>query len=485
MDFDVVIIGFGTSGFFLAWELVRNNLKVAVIEKEDNIGGALTNSLIFPTAGFHTLSGKLVIVDSVREFLDFCIKNGFSKGHIRDPLNFSYSITPINPIAYKAFFTDCFFSNLNNNFVLFNGSVIENVYEKNGVIKYVVIKNKSNKRYKIGGKFFVDASGILELSKYIDIGYRLELENLQAATLIFRLSNIDFTKIIKYIKENEKDFYSKTDIDLMLNNDFLSVSGYFELASKYLFNKELLLTRDRFLFFGDILKNFVYVNTSRIFLKDIINFIVNDVNNLGIKKEDFIKKCSSVILHSNRNSDKSKDILDYDVLERVGYYLGLRQVFYIHKIMKRYIKGFENSYIDLIAYKLGIRQYKILRGVYQLNIEDIINYNDFDDKILIGTWPIDIHIKDKIVEKKVNEEGYYIPFRSLIANGYKNLVFVGKHISSDDYAFSSLRIQATCMNMGGVVGKILANLIKLRTYILDIDFSLIKKIFNQTFLTFY
>jgi hypothetical protein len=483
MDFDVVIIGFGTSGFFLAFELIKNNLKVAVIEKEDNIGGALINSLIFPTAGFHTLSGKLIIVDSVKEFLDFCIKNGFSKGHIRDPLNFSYSITPINPIAYKAFFVDYFLPN--NNFVLFSSSVIENVYEKDGIIRYVVIRNKDNKKYKIRGKFFVDASGVLELSNYIDIKYRLELENLQAATLIFRLSNIDFTKIIKYIKENKNDFYSKTDVDLMLSNDFISVSGYFELASKYLFNRDLLLSRDRFLFFGDILKNFVYVNTSRIFLKDVINFILNDVNNLGVKKEDFFKKCSSVILPSNKNFYKNKNILHYDILERMGYYLGLKQMFYIHKIMKKYIKGFENSYIDLIAYKLGIRQYKVLKGEYELNIEDVINCNNFDDKILIGTWPIDIHIKDKIVEKKVNEDGYYIPFRSLITKQYKNLIFVGKHISSDDYAFSSLRIQATCMNMGSLVGKILSNLLKKRSYVLDIDFSLIKKIFNQTFLTFY
>jgi hypothetical protein len=233
------------------------------------------------------------------------------------------------------------------------------------------------------------------------------------------------------------------------------------------------------------LKNFVYVNTSRIFLKDIINFILNDVNNLGVKKEDFFKKCSSVILPSNKNFYKNKNILHYDILERVGYYLGLKQVFYIHKIMKKYIKGFENSYIDLIAYKLGIRQYKVLKGEYELNIEDVIDCNNFEDKILIGTWPIDIHIKDKIVEKKVNEDGYYIPFRSLITKQYKNLIFVGKHISSDDYAFSSLRIQATCMNMGSVVGKILSNLLKRRTYVLDIDFSLIKKIFNQTFLTFY
>jgi len=313
----------------------------------------------------------------------------------------------------------------------------------------------------------------------------LELENLQAATLIFRLSNIDFTKIIKYIKENRDDFYSKTDVDLMLSNDFISVSGYFELASKYLFNRDLLLSRDRFLFFGETLKNFVYVNTSRIFLKDVINFILNDVNNLGVKKEDFFKKCSSVILPSNKNLYKNKNILHYDILERMGYYLGLKQMFYIHKIMKKYIKGFENSYIDLIAYRLGIRQYKVLKGEYELNIEDVINCNNFDDKILIGNWPIDIHIKDKIVEKKVNEDGYYIPFRSLITNGYKNLVFIGKHISSDDYAFSSLRIQATCMNMGSVVGKILSNLLKKRTYVLDIDFSLIKKIFNQTFLTFY
>lgn len=481
-DFDVVIIGFGTSGFFLAWELIKNNFKVAVIEKENDFGGALVNSLVFPTAGFHTLNGKLIITDSVKEFLDFCIKNGFSKGHIRDPLNFAYSITPIDILSYKSFFISYFFPNLNKNFVLFSRCILEGVYEKNGIIKYVLV-NYDNKRIKIKGKFFVDASGILETSSYIDIKYRLDIDNLQASTLIFRLSNIDFYKIIDYIKFNKQDFYHKTDINLMLNNNFLSISGYFELASKYLFNKELFLSRDRFLFFGDIFKNQVYINTSRIFIKDIVNYIFD---NLDSKKKDFIKENSILILPFKDNGNLIDSLLkNYSFLERVGYYLSIRQVFYIYRIMKKFIKGFENSYIDLIAHKLGIRQYKVLQGEYQLSMEDVINSNDFDDKILIGTWPIDIHIKDKILEKKVNENGYFIPYRSLIVRNYKNLIFVGKHISSDDYAFSSLRIQATCMNLGSIVGKILSKLIKNKTYILDVDFSLINKVFKENFLTIY
>ncbi|MCX7870307.1 MAG: FAD-dependent oxidoreductase [bacterium] len=483
MEFDVVILGFGTSGFFLAFELIKAGFKVAVIEKEDTIGGALVNSLIFPTAGFHTLNGKLVITDSVKEFLDFCIKNGLSKGHIKDPLNFSYSITPINPIAYNVFFIHYFFDNFKNNFVLFSNSRIENIYEKNGIIRYIVI-NYNNERIKIKGKFFVDASGILELSNYIDIKYRIDIDNLQAATLIFKISNVNFSKIIDYIKQNKQDFYDKTDINLIVNNNFLSVSGYFELAAKYLFNKELFLSRDRFLFFGDISKNYVYVNTSRIFIKDIINFILN--NNDDLKKKGFFKKCSTFILPSNEKNITLNDILrNYDLIERIGYYLAFKQVNYIYSVMKKFIDGFENSYINMVAVKLGIRQYKILKGLYQLTMEDVISGKDFDDKIAVGTWPIDIHIKDKIVEKKVNENGYFIPFRTLITNNYRNLIFIGKHISSDDYAFSSLRIQATCMNLGSVVGKILVNLLKNKTFILDIDFSLIKKIFKNTFLTIY
>ncbi len=480
MEFDVVIVGFGTSGFFLAFELIKEGFKVAVIEKENTIGGALVNSLIFPTAGFHTLNGKLVITDAVKEFLDFCIKNGFSKGHLRDPLNFSYSITPINPIAYNVFFIHYFFGN--PNFVLFSNSKIENVYEKNGIIQYVVI-NYNNEKIRIKGKLFVDASGVLEFSNYIDIKYRLDIENLQAATLIFKVSNIDFSKIIDYIKQNKHDFYDKTDINLIISNNFLSVSGYFELASKYLFNKELFLSRDRFLFFGDISKNFVYINTSRIFIKDIVNFILN---NNDLKKKGFFKKCSTFILPSKEKNISINNILKkYDLIEKIGYYLAIKQINYIYNIMKKFIKGFENSYIDVIGNKLGIRQYKVLVGLYQLNIEDVINPKDFDDKVAIGTWPVDIHIKDKIVEKKVNENGYFIPFRSLITNNYKNLIFIGKHISSDDYAFSSLRIQATCMNLGSIVGKILTNLLKNKTFILDIDFSLIKKIFENNFFTIY
>jgi hypothetical protein len=364
---------------------------------------------------------------------------------------------------------------------------LERVYEKNGIVRYVIV-NCNNRKLKVKGKFFVDASGILEISNYIDIKHRLDINNLQAATLIFRLSNIDFSKIIDYIKFNKQDFYHKTDLDLMLANNFLSVSGYFELASKYLFNKDLFLSRDRFLFFGDILKNHIYVNTSRVFIKDIIDYFTDnfDLKKFDLKKKDFLKKASIFILSSKDDKDLLNNLLkNYNLLERIGYYLSIKQVFYIYEIMKKFIKGFENSYIDLIAYKLGVRQYRILVGEYQLNIEDVINSNDFDDKILIGTWPIDIHIKDKIIEKKVNEEGYFIPYRSLITKDYKNLIFIGKHMSADDYAFSSLRIQATCMNLGSIVGKILSKLIKNKTYILDIDFSLINKIFKENFLTIY
>ena len=492
MRFDVVIIGFGTSGFFVAFELIKAGLRVAVIESENFIGASLVSSLVFPTAGFHTLNGKLIITDGVREFLDFCVENGFSKGHIRDPLNFSYSITPIDPLAYNVFFVKYFLGSLGKNFMLFSKSQIEDIQEKSGIIKSIVIKY-NGKRLRISANFFVDASGILKLSDLLDIDYRFDFNNLQACTLIFRISGVNFKKIIEYMKNNKDDFYYKTDLSLVLKEKFLSVSGYFNLASKTLFNSDLFLSRDRFLFFGDIDKNTIYVNTSRIFFKDIVDFILKLER---LKKEDFLKECGNYTLpilkpvsgENDKGSIEQFDIkkygidsISYDFIERVGYYLSIKQVIYIYNVMRSYIEGFENSYIDLVANKLGVRQYKILNGDYVLSLDDVIKLKDFDDKICIGTWPIDIHIKDKVIENKVDENGYFIPFRSLITKKYKNLIFVGKHISSDDYAFSSLRIQATCMNMGSIVGKLLVNLINKKTYILDVDFSLLKEIFKKSF----
>lgn len=437
IEADVAVIGGGTAGIFTALYLALKGFKIVLIERSAKIGGALVNSLVYPTAGFHTPNGKLTITPLVNEFLKEAVENKLSLGHIKDPLNFAFSVTPIHPTAYKLLSNKLL--NLKN-FIFLPLSKIENISYKNQKVNHLEIKSILEK-YKIKAKLFVDSSGTLITSYFLPMEYHFDPKNLQALSLIFKVSNIDFQSILNDIKKNPQEFYSKTDPELMESQKFLSISGYYQLAKQHLNNKDLLLTRDRFLFFSDLDRNSVVVNTTRLFLNDL---------------------------------DKESNINDIESIEKHSYKTLLKQVFYIHKVMKDNIEGFRNSYISEVADFVGIRQFRNIKGIYTLELKDIKCGKFFEDTISIGTWPIDIHISNSIVENKINENGYGIPFRCCI-NNYKNLVFIGKNISADKYSFSSLRIQATLMIMGENIGRILETCLTHKINPTELDYKLIQK----------
>lgn len=442
IDADVVVLGGGTSGIFLALYLVSKGFRVALVEKTQKLGGALANNLVYPTAGFHTPNFKYVYSPLVDEFLRELEQKKFSLGHIKDPLNFSSTITPLSTTSYKLLTSKLL---EHNNFYFFPLSTIKQIKSKDYKIDSLFF-NSYGKNYKAKGKIFVDASGILISSYFLPIEYYFDLENTQAMSLIFKVSNVDFNLILRDLKNNPQEFYHKTDPELIKSQKFLSVSGYFSLAKRYLNNQSLLLSRDRFLFFSYIDKNSVIVNTTRLFLKDLI------------KPEKILNQDTSSI----------------EYIEKTSYKILLKQVFYIHSIMREHIDGFKNSYISEIADYVGIRQYRNVKGNYTLTFEDIIKGNFFEDTISIGTWPIDIHISNSIIEKRINENGYGIPFRCCI-NNYKNLIFIGKNISADRYAFSSCRIQASLMILGENMGRILEFCLENKINPTDLDYKHIKK----------
>ena len=65
-EYDIIIIGGGISGLFLAFKLLNTDLKVIVLEGDKNVGGRIEtiqkNGTIFESgaARFHSSHGKLI-----------------------------------------------------------------------------------------------------------------------------------------------------------------------------------------------------------------------------------------------------------------------------------------------------------------------------------------------------------------------------------------------------------------------------------------
>ena len=120
---------------------------------------------------------------------------------------------------------------------------------------------------------------------------------------------------------------------------------------------------------------------------------------------------------------------------------------------KKNIPGFKKAYISREASMLGVRESWRIHGKYYLKGEDYFNAAKFPDAVCRSAYPIDVHDETLHVSKNLEgDEFYEIPYRSLITNEFSNLLVVGRCISANFSAQSSVRIQPTCMSIGEAAG---------------------------------
>lgn len=127
------------------------------------------------------------------------------------------------------------------------------------------------------------------------------------------------------------------------------------------------------------------------------------------------------------------------------------------RFYKKYLPGFEGSYIAEVASQVGVRESRRIRGLYYLTDEDVILYRKFEDYIARSNYPVDIHGK-KLINKYFDAKEkdripyYEIPYRCLVAAEVNNLLVAGRCISATFLAQSSLRVQPTVRAIGEAAG---------------------------------
>ncbi|GIV01940.1 MAG: hypothetical protein KatS3mg015_0770 [Fimbriimonadales bacterium] len=133
---------------------------------------------------------------------------------------------------------------------------------------------------------------------------------------------------------------------------------------------------------------------------------------------------------------------------------GRKAIARVHEFCKRYLPGFEESYIGVIAPMIGNRESRRIVGEYVLTEEDHQQCRKFPDAIARNRYPIDIHLTKGGVElRKLPEDDYHeIPYRCLIPKGIANALVAGRCLSATFAAQSSVRIQPVCRAMGEAAG---------------------------------
>lgn len=127
------------------------------------------------------------------------------------------------------------------------------------------------------------------------------------------------------------------------------------------------------------------------------------------------------------------------------------------ELLRKHVEGCQDAVLLSVAPQLGLRDSRRIEGDYVLNEDDILQSRKFPDGIANGVHPIDLHIKSPRYQDRHTiltpcGDYYQIPFRCLLPKGVKNLLVVGRTVSSTFLAQGSLRVMATCMGMGQAAG---------------------------------
>lgn len=416
MKYDVIVCGAGPSGMCAAISARRNNAKVLLVEASGILGGANTLSLVGPLMTFHNNKHQ-VIKGIADEIITKLVERNQSFGYVTDPIEFCDTITPVDDEGLKQLYFDFIVEEGID--LLLHASVIDVIREEN-TIKGIKVSTKSG-ILELFGTTIIDATGDGDVCNLMgcDSVFGRSSDNLaQPMTMLFSVGNIDFDKIKEYIKENKEDFVLTDHFDY----HYYGLSGFFKKVQEAKDNNDFDIVRDRVLMFQDVHPNQATINMTRV--QKLRGSAAFDLTKAEIEGRVQIKKAFN--------------------------------------FLKKYIPGFENSYIVKTPTKIGVRETRHIIGEYLIDSDDILNLRQFEDSICLSAFPIDIHSpnseKLEFFEQS-QDKCYEIPMRVLIPKGVNNLIVTGRCISATHEACASLRVTPTVMALGqaaGVLGAISA-----------------------------
>lgn len=408
--YDVTIVGGGTAGCACAYIAGKLGLKVLLIEKNSFLGGSITSALVVPamktsdnainTEFFDALYNKLYSIGGAITYSDG------NKGWFNPEL----TKIVLDEMMQEAHVEIRFESEVTK--------VEENLSS------YIVTIN-SNKIFlfnnallhSIETTYLVDATGDAKICEKLNCEF-LE-KKYQPINLRFIMSGVDVEKFSNWIMEYDKDRDVTTSC-IVAGKTYLSTAYTWDSGRNWALKP--------------------------LFKQAIEDGVITEADSNYFQLFSVAGTSDSIAFNCPRLLNPQNPYIE-----------GRASIFRLSNFCKKYLKGFENSYISNIANSLGVRVSNRVKGKYIYTQEDLKSGKRFDYPVVISNYPIDIHSDKKDASKleKVYQE-YQLPIESLIVKD--RLFVVGRCISTDFEAQGALRIIPSCFSMGEGLAKYLKSL---------------------------
>jgi hypothetical protein len=415
-SYDVVVCGGGTSGVSAAVAAARTGAKTLLIERTGQLGGQMNFSGPpgFSYAWLFNSLHEQVIGGFIDETYKRLLEMGHALPHTLTDWRAAYTFSYVDPdwwglLVYQIL------AEVKAEMMLH--SLVTEVIKDGNVVKGVVVEHPSGRSIVLG-KVTIDCTGEGEVGYQAGAQYEIESrDNLEPSTVAFTVDGVDWDKVLKYVKENIKDF--------LFEQANYTERGY---------------TRET-------VEEAVKKATNIIEIGEIMGYIT--LRDQGLKSGEWhgqsgvgfflMPKGGRVLAHFQHSSHVGKtdatnvrDITHVEIEAR-------RQNVMAFNFFKKYVSGFENAYITRVCPEARIRETRRIMGDYKIMPEDILESRKFPD--VIGKSPFGTGAKHAVGNaaivqlansgKPKDRGSHDIPYRALVPLGLENLLIAGKAISTD------------------------------------------------------
>ena len=389
-EYDVVVCGGGPAGFIAAIAAARNGARTALVERYGFLGGMATMGYVNPVSVF-TYNDSQVVGGIPWEFVQKLENMG--GGFIEKPLgNVAFEQEHYKLLAQRM--------TLESGVDLYMHSYLSGCVMNGSRIAQIVIENK-NGTEALSSKVFIDCTGDGDLAALASVEMQPdEGAPLQPLSSYFILGGVDLNtpmmqEAIRHNKQGE-------------NCHCLPV------REKLLERKEELCIPE----FGGPW----FCRTGQD----------------GVVTVNMTRTAGNAI--DNRDFVRAECVLREDAFRMAA-------------LLKDNFDEFKDSYLIAVSVQGGIRETRRIKGVHTITADEYVTAYHYHDSIARGAHPIDIHVASGPAQNiTFLKTPAYVPYRALIAPTHSNLIVAGRCLSADKKAFASLRVQASCMDMGQAAG---------------------------------
>lgn len=430
-NYDVVVVGGGTTGCSAALAAARNGAKVLLVEKLPFPGGNMTSGL--PWLGFHQKNTHRPVVDGIpMEIIRRLQEVGAATQFVFDPI--TGSAVGVNGTMLKMVLEKMLMEA--NVKLLLHTQVSQAEEDEKGCKLTLNCK---------GQTFTVRTGLVIDCTDSADVAYEMGADLIsgresdhqrQVSSYVVNFGGIDFDDMLAYFNEHPTQIRP------------------FELSDETL---QALLKQ---------------MQTAPLWVLGAFEDIIKKAQADGVdyKRKQLIGVAHPAFEHLMLVASRveNADLMDAEKFTDAEVD-GLQQTWGILDLLRNYIPGCKNARVISTGAQLGVRESNHCVGEYMLTAEDLLHQTDFEDTICCGAYHIDIHSPDHNGLETRQPPVYKIPYRSLLPRKTKHLLVAGRCISATHEAMASTRVAPISAAIGQAAGTAAALAIRNHTDLRSIN----------------